>query len=107
MNLVNLCGHEINLVGGTIIPASGTAIKVNQKQEPVGEVAGTLIYEMKYLNITGMPEVVEDTLYVVPSPVLNGIKVLYPERTDFIATNKAHKDAYGKTIACQSFRING
>ena len=108
MNFVNLTAHSLDLLPlGISIPHADRPVKVTQNQKVVGMYEGIPVYEIEYLDIAGLPEQKEDTIYIVSAPVLNYIREILPERKDFVAPFKAIKNSLGKTIGCSALRVNG
>lgn len=107
MKLVNLTGHTINLVSlGIDLPIQG-AVKTNQVQHLVHDIGGLPVFDLEYLDVTGLPEPEDGTLYIVSAISLNGIRELYPERRDCVSVHKVVKDAQGRTIGCSALRLKG
>jgi hypothetical protein len=105
---VNLTAHPIKLLNlGITIPHANRPVKVTQNQKLLSVIDGIPIYEIEFVDIAGLPEEEEGTIYIVSAPVLNYIRQKLPHRNDFVSPFKAIKDPMGKTIGCQSFRVNG
>jgi hypothetical protein len=76
-------------------------------QELVHDIEGLPVYNMKYLDITGLPDEEPDTLIIVSAISLNAIRELLPHRKDCCGIYKAVKNVYGQTVGCAALRING
>lgn len=108
MKFVNLTAHAVDLLPvGITIPHSNTPVKVTQRNKLLAEFDGVPVYEIEYIDIAGLPDKEEGTIYIVSAPVLNYIHNRLPARKDCVATFKAIKDQYGKTVGCAALRING
>lgn len=103
----NFTGHTINIPSlGVNLEVEG-AVKTHQVQELVYNINGLPVYDLKYLEVTGLPEAEDGTLFVVSAISLNGIREMYPERTDCCSVHKVIKDANGRTIGCAALRLKG
>jgi hypothetical protein len=105
---VNLTAHSIELLNlGITIPHANRPVKVTQNQKLLAIYDGIPVYELEFSDIAGLPDEEEGTLYIVSAPVLNYVIQKLPHRKDFVSPFKAIKDTSGKTVGCQSFRVNG
>jgi hypothetical protein len=108
MKLVNLTGHTLDLPHlGLVLPAELQAAKTTQKHELMYLIQGVPVYDIKYINIAGLPEPQEDIVYIVSAVTLNAVRDLYPNRTDVVATMKPIKDHTGNTVGCSALRLKG
>jgi hypothetical protein len=108
VKFINLTSHEVNLITlGIIIPHANKPVKVSQNHVEVDNCGGVPIYKIEFTDIAGLPEPEEGTYYIVSAPVLNYVGEKLPHRKDFVSPFKVIKDNFGKTIGCQSFRVNG
>jgi hypothetical protein len=112
--IVNLCPHPITVhCSGVSIPVSGLA-RVATSSSQTGTLRGPPdargyvdvlpVYEIAYGDVTGLPEPVEGTTYVVSLVVLQAC----PERRDLVAPGTgpqdgAIRDADGKIVAVTRF----
>lgn len=105
MKLVNLTPHAIRLAreDGTAksYPPSGEIARVNVQDRIIDKLDGAPVYYGKLLDITGIPERKEDTLYIVSLFVLQ-----HSERSDLIApnTHDAIRDDAGKILGVRGWR---
>ena len=109
MKLVNLTGHPLNFTHlDIILPPHELCAKVTQRHDLVSMTSGIPVFDITYLGITGLPDPEEGTIYIVSAPVLNGVRELYPDRTDVVATFKPIKNpATGQTVGCGALRLKG
>lgn len=107
MKLRNFTGHVINIPSINLdLPIEG-AVKTNQVQELIYNIGGLPVYNLRYLDVTGLPEEEENTLVIVSAISLNAIRELFPDRKDCCAVHKVIKDAHGNTIGCGALRLKG
>ncbi len=107
--LVNLTPHEINIISEEGIelrlPPSGEVARATSSTEEVGEVNGIKVVKSTFGSVTGLPEPVEDTIYIVSMLVLQALK---GARTDVVGPDtgpeSAVRDADGKIIGVKRFQ---
>lgn len=109
--LVNLTPHALvfyNTEGTEVIltvPASGTQARVAVSQETVGELEGIPVVRSVFGAVTGLPEPVEGTTYVVSLMVL---QALAGARKDLVGPDTgstAVRDAGGKILGVRRFQV--
>ena len=86
-NIVNMTPHEVNL-GGTVVPPSGQVARVSTSHEKVGEVSGIPIYRAVFGEVTGLPEQIEGTIFLVSGMVAAAV----PDRPDVFSPATGHPD---------------
>lgn len=84
MEFVNLCPHQIDVIradGSTVsyVP-SGTVARCSQTERVVDEVDGIVITTQSFGEITGLPDPVDGTMYIVSRLVAAAV----PERHDLV-----------------------
>jgi hypothetical protein len=103
--LVNLTPHVINVLhaDGSIsnISSSGLA-RCAEQRTVVGSVNGIDLYEVAYGDVSGLPEQVEDTYFIVSMPV----RLALPWRLDLLSPGELVRDNEGKPIGCKGFATN-
>ena len=104
-NLINLTPHMINVLhaDGSIsnIASSGLARCAEQRVKH-GSIDGIELYAVSYGEVSGLPEQVEDTFYIVSMPV----RLALPERKDLLSPGELVRDSEGKPIGCKGFATN-
>lgn len=106
MNVINLTPHDINLcdpVTKSVIatfPKSGIVPRVTQEGVAIGSLGGAPIIATKYVDLEGVPESQEDTIYLVSSIVLQ--HPLLAGRSDVIApdTGPSAIRESGQIVGC-------
>ena len=103
--LVNLTPHMINVMhaDGTVenIASSGLA-RCAEQRIIVGSVNGIDLYAVSYGEVSGLPEQVDDTFYIVSMPV----RLALPTRKDLLSPGELVRDNEGKPIGCKGFATN-
>jgi hypothetical protein len=102
MQLVNLTPHEIHdLNTDTVIPASGTVVRVGKCTAEVYRINNIPVYRTKFNGeIENLPDPKPNTVYIVSALYLNAI----PEhRTDIVCPGNVKK-IDGRVIGCYGFR---
>ena len=98
---INLTSHTINEVTtGLAIPASGRVARVKSSTIKAGEHAGVPIYSSTFGEIEGLPEPVDNVIYIVSALALNAV----PDRADVVAPGNLQRDEKGQPIGCCGFR---
>jgi hypothetical protein len=108
LKFINLTAHSVDLLPlGVTIPHANSPVKVTQQQNLIGIVDGVPIYEIEFTDIAGLPKAEEGVMLIVSAPVLNYVREKLPHRKDVVATFKAIKNEFGKTVGCSALRVNG
>ena len=104
-NLINLTPHMINVLhaDGSIsnIPSNGLA-RCAEQRIAVDSVNGINLYAVSYGEVSGLPEQVDDTFYIVSMPV----RLALPTRKDLLSPGELVRDQDGKPIGCKGFATN-
>jgi hypothetical protein len=104
----NLTMHEIHIVpAGLRIPAppSATSHPARVNMSEVVEYKGNVKFtRVEYGEIFGLPEPVNNTLYIVSAVVLNALN---GSRSDCVAVSNTIRDQNGTVIGAHGFRFNG
>jgi hypothetical protein len=100
MKLVNLTPHMVNLPGLTV-PSEGLA-RVSEIATEVSRLhtagpAPIPVYSVSYGAVTGLPEPVEGTIYLVSSLIRSAL----PERGDLGSPYGLVRDAEGRVIGAE------
>jgi len=106
--VVNYTGHDINdAMSMMTYPSENMKVaRCSYNRVPKGKTEdGGIIYETQYTSISGLPEPLEGTRYIVSAPVLNA--ALQQGREDCIAVNDVIRDGNGNVKGCRGFRMNG
>ena len=108
VKIVNLTPHKITFVtnkGNLGVDPSGTIARVSAaKVEETGHIYVTKfgisvpITETTYGEVEGLPDPVEDTIYIVSSLVAQRV----PDRKDVFIPNESIRDDKGRIIGCKS-----
>ena len=107
VKIVNLTPHKITFVtnkGNLGVDPSGTIARVSAKVEETGHIYVTKfglsvpITETTYGDVDGLPDPVDDTMYIVSS--LGAQRV--PDRNDVFIPNESVRDENGRIIGCRS-----
>ena len=110
--LVNLTPHEVVIHDYpymTTVATSGTIARVAQKTWAVKTAWDAMsstqcipIVRSEYGPVEGLPEPVEDTIYIVSSMV----RLALPTRSDIASPANLVRDEAGKIIGCKGLEIN-
>jgi hypothetical protein len=110
--LVNLTPHEVVLHHYhyvTTVAPSGNIARVAQKTfavrtawDAASQTQCIPIVRSEYGSVEGLPEPVEDTIYIVSSMV----RVASPTRADIASPANLIRDDAGKIIGCKGLEIN-
>jgi hypothetical protein len=100
MKLVNLTPHTVNLPG-LALPSEGLA-RVSEVATEVSRMhtagpAPIPVYSVSYGAVTGLPEPVEGTVYIVSRL----IRTALPERGDLASPYGLVRDAEGRAIGAE------
>lgn len=101
--IVNLTPHEVVIVNGSKevirrFPASGSLARVTTSTEVVGNIDGIDITRTVFSEVYGLPEVAEDTYYIVSLAVAQRAT----DRSDLLVPNGSVRDEQGRIIGCTS-----
>lgn len=94
--IVNLTPHAITFVredGNVVIPSSGIA-RAATTREIVGEIDGLPVARIVYGEVTGLPEPVEGTIYVVSQITAAAV----PDRADVFIVDGTVRDSEGRIV---------
>lgn len=98
VKIINLTAHCVSIINPDLgldlsIPSSGIEVRVSTE---IIEDAGNGIYKIGYGEVTGLPDPVEGTIFIVSSMVLAAV----PYRTDVFApaTFAPIRDDQGRII---------
>lgn len=99
---VNLTPHEVKLMTQdgqiTSIPASGQVARISTSFEVDSILNGVIVGHTDYSGVTGLPEQVEGTIYIVSLVLLKAL----PDRTDLVAPNELVRDEKGLVLYAKS-----
>ena len=82
---INLTAHALNIEGIGVLPPSGIIARcetVRTHLPNLSRTYGVRLIDQDYGEVTGIPEVVPGTEYIVSSLVLNGLKDMGVHRDD-------------------------
>ncbi len=99
--IINLTPHEITFVregGNVVVPASGQLARLTTETVTIGEINGIPVTATAYGDVTGLPDPVEGTVYLVSILVAQRV----PERTDVFIPSESVRDEAGRIIGCKS-----
>ena len=101
-SFVNLTPHEVKILtqNGEIqsIPASGQIARISTSFEVDDILNGVIIGHTDYSGVTGLPEPVKGTIYIVSLVLLKAL----PDRTDLVAPNELVRDDKGLVLYAKS-----
>ena len=101
-SFINLTPHEVKVLdqNGQIqtIPASGEVARISTSFEVDDVVNGVAIGHTKYSGVTGLPDPVTGTIYIVSLILLKAL----PDRTDLVAPNELVRDEKGLVLYAKS-----
>lgn len=110
MNIINLTAHTINVVNGEnniAYPSEGLA-RVKTEEKEVGKINGIPVVKTVYTTVEGLPDMQEDTVYLVSTLVLQALKANGVCRPDCLAPNTglsgAIRDEQGRIIGVKGFQ---
>lgn len=104
LKLVNLTPHTVKLVNeiGVLELYSQGVARVSSTQTEVGRVIGVPVVKATFGEVTGLPEPVEGTMYVVSALVRGAL----PNRTDLASPGDPVRDEAGNVIGAKSLIVN-
>ena len=100
VNIVNLTPHAIT-VCGRVIESSGLA-RCESFAKEVGTIDGIKVNRRVYGDVTGLPEPVENTVYIVARYVAEAVS---GKRNDIYVVDETVRDADGRIIGCQALAV--
>ena len=103
LTIVNLTSHDIHeTISGEVFPRNKEKIIARAiiNTNLVGRANDAPIVKSTIEKIVGLPKPKKDTLYIVSSLVLNGVK----DRDDCISPGPIIYDEKGNKIGCEGFR---
>lgn len=110
MKVVNLTAHSINVVLGEqniAYPSEGLA-RVKTEEKIIGTVDGIPVVKTVYTTVEGLPDMQEDTVYLVSTLVLQALKANGINRNDCLAPNTglsgAIRDDQGHIVGVKGFQ---
>lgn len=91
-DFVNLTPHAIVLNDGRSFPPSGTVARVSSSFEEGAQIDGITIYRSVTGEITGLPDPIARTIYIVSAMVLdaNNRRIDRNRRYDLVAPSTGH-----------------
>ena len=110
MNIINLTAHTINVFSEEkeiAFPSQGLA-RVKTEEKEVGKINGIPVVKTVYTTVEGLPDMQEDTVYLVSTLVLQALKANGVCRPDCLAPNTglsgAIRDDQGRIIGVKGFQ---
>lgn len=110
MKVVNLTAHSINVILGEqniAYPSEGLA-RVKTEEKIIGTVDGIPVVKTVYTTVEGLPDMQEDTVYLVSTLVLQALKANGVCRPDCLAPNTglsgAIRDDQGRIVGVRGFQ---
>ena len=101
--IVNLTPHEINICGdkaNTLIAPSGTVARVATTSKSVAKIDGIPTVVSITGDVTGIPDPVAGTWYLVSGMVLDS-----SNRDDLCAPGALIRNALGQPVGCEGLRV--
>ena len=102
MPFVNLTPHAITLVNGPTIAPSGAVARCSSTSSEVGSHEGVTLVRTVFGAVTGLPEPVEGTVYIVSALVRTAL----PGRTDLASPGDLVRDEGGNVVGCRNLIVN-
>ena len=104
VKLVNLTPHTVKLHNefGVLELFSQGVARVSSTQTEIGRVVGVPVVKATFGAVTGLPEPVEGTMYVVSALVRGAL----PNRTDLVSPGDPVRDEAGQVIGAKSLIAN-
>ncbi len=103
MNIINLTPHTIN-IGTLAIPASGHIARVAVTRRPLGDIDGIPTYAPTFGDVTGLPDMATDTIYIVSAMVRSHPALA--DRLDVCSPGQPVRDDAGQIIGCDGLDFN-
>lgn len=94
--IINLTPHQITVCGRVIEP-SGIIARCSEVSETIGTARDIPIVRKSFGEITGLPDPLEDNIYVVSRIVAEAAR-----RSDVLSPGDPVRDTDGKIIGCKS-----
>ena len=101
MKIKNYTPHKINILQNNSIveyPSLGTA-RCSVSKEYLFSIDEIEVYNMKYGQVIGLPDVEEDTIFIVSKIVAEALK---DQRDDLLIVNEVVKDENNVVLYCKS-----
>lgn len=105
LNIVNLTKTDITLICGEdnstniVIKASESPVNIETIEQVIeNNKLPVPLVNHKFGEIENLPEIKENTIYIVSSIAAQAIKEKYPERTDILILSGYVRDENGKII---------
>lgn len=114
MKLVNLTPHTVTLIveGGPVeVPPSGFVVRAKETKELVGVLVdrgvSIPLYRISYGEPEGLPEIDQDTYYVVSSLAAQAIKAHLPPNIAerFVVVTDPVRDENGRIIGARGLAL--
>lgn len=109
MKLINMTPHAITLIVGdmqTVIQPSGAVARCTTQRNVVGSLTvngiEVPVTETIFGTVTGLPEPVEGTGYIVSALVAQAC----PDRHDLCIPDDSVRDAEGRIVGCKALAFN-
>lgn len=104
IKLVNLTPHTVKLVNdfGVLELDSAGVARVSSTQEEIGLIIGVPLVRATFGEVTGLPESVEGTMYIVSALV----RAALPGRADLASPGDLVRDEKGNVIGAKSLIAN-
>lgn len=96
--IINLTPHEINIIDLEPIPSSGS-VRVTESSHIVDTVNGIDIIVKKYGIVEGIPDPVEDVMFVVSAMVAQQLT----HRDDILMIGDTIRNEKGQIIGAKNF----
>ena len=98
---VNLTPHDVHIIGGPTIPASGTVARLLVSTEKLGMIDGVPVVRTAYGPILDLPDPAEGTIFIVSSLVASRSK-----RHDLAVPNDFVRNDSGGIVGCRNLSLN-
>lgn len=96
--------REYRRGGGCDLPPSGQVARVSANTTELGRVNGIPCYAVTYGKVEGLPEPLEDTIFVVSALVRTAV----PNRRDVASPGELVRDPETKQpVGCRGLAVNG
>ena len=105
MNIINLTPHALIIHSGAFvieIAPSGAVARCKAASEPAGRAGPVNLYRTTYGAVEGLPDPVDDTLYVVSGLV----RAAVPARTDVASPGELVRNDAGAVVGCRGLVVN-
>jgi len=89
------------------IPAEPNPIRISQKTTFVRNIESIPIYNKEFMGDINLPQLEEDTIYIVSSLVYDFIKKNFPDKLKyFVIPGDPIRDSNGNIIGCKGLNIS-